>query len=506
MVAGSFGLLGGLSSVAGWIFGVPRLIDWDLDGITIKFNASIAIISLSVGLLLNSLFPQFKFAVRVCSIFCIALGAATIFQHLTQIDLGIDNFIIPEAAGARATAAPGRMGLPASSTFVLLGTAMLLLTMARRRDVSAMLAHITLVITLLSLIGYFFGASELYTIRGLTGIALQTATMLFALSIGTLALVREHGIVEVMLRNDSGGAMIRRLILPVGGVVLILGYLRVQAQHLGYVDTAFGTAMTTVIQMILFFGLLWWTAAGLSRSESVARGAELAKAENEMHRRIATAQEAERRRIARDVHDHIGQQLTGLRLRLESICGRKALSGELRGPLEDLRVQAARLDSDLSLLVWQMRPSILDTHGLSSAIKSFIREWSGNYGIGTEFHAPETEERLAPEIETNLYRIIQEALNNILKHAKATRVSITINYVADDAVVVIEDDGVGFERDGAEIHATESSGFGLVGMRERAALVGGYLQIESSSGTGTTIFIRVPRSGRTGDEAKAAAA
>lgn len=490
--AGVLGAISGISSMLGWITGVSRLIDWDLDGITIKFNASVCLTALSAGLLVSILKPTWVWVIRALSCFSLIVSGLTLLEHLSGSNTGIDTLFFDEAPAAAATAAPGRMGMPASSVIAALSVSLVLLTYHRWRAVASSVTLGALSVASLSITGYLFGASQLYSIPKWTGIALQTATTLAIISLGIIALIRDRGIAEILSRSDAGGKMFRSLIFPVVGIALSLGFVRVLLQESGYVDTAFGTAMRSVLEILLLLGLLWWTAERLSRSEAAARDASLSKAENEMHRRIAGAQESERRRIARDVHDHIGQQVTGLRLRLESLCRRFDVEKKTAEELRSLRDQAMKLDSDLSLLVWQMRPSVLDSHGLASALNSFIREWSANHEIGCEFQSTLSNVRLPPDIETNLYRIIQEALNNILKHASATQVNVSLNYVGDEAVLLIEDNGSGFDPDPENIHTTEGSGFGLIGMKERAALVGGTLEIESRQGDGTAIMVRIP--------------
>lgn len=491
--AALFAIVGGIVSMTGWLTGNRRLLDWDLDGITIKFNAAFCVTAVGIGLLLSALSPRQKYAIRAFGFIAAVIAGMTLVQHLTGIDFGIDTLLFSEAPAAAATSSPGRMGMPAASMLTSLGSALVLATYAGGRRAAAMLAIIALLVASLSLTGYLFGASQLYSIPRFTGIALQTATMIAIVSFGLISLIREHGLVATLLRRDAGGAMFRGLLLPVILIALTLGFIRIFVQNAGYVDTAFGTAARTLAEIVLLIGLLWWTAESLSRSEARSRDASKAMAENETHRRIAAAQEAERRRIARDLHDHIGQQLTGLRLQLDALCKTIRSNSSFAPDLASISEQTKKLDADLSLLVWQMRPSVLDSHGLTSALKSFVQEWSVNHGIEAEFQATASGKRLPPEIETNLYRIIQEALNNILKHANANKVSITMNYVDEEAVVVIEDDGSGFDPEADSIHTTESSGFGLVGMRERAVLVGGKLEIESAPGEGTVIMVRVPR-------------
>ena len=202
------------------------------------------------------------------------------------------------------------------------------------------------------------------------------------------------------------------------------------------------------------------------------------------------AQEDERRRIAREMHDQFGEELTalGLRIRMlkEAAAGRHDLSAQIAA-LEDV---AQRLDRDVDHLVWELRPMALDDLGLRAALANYIDDWSSRVRVPAEFHTTGlTTERLASEIETTLYRIAQEALNNIAKHASAQHVEIILERRSDQVSLIVGDDGVGF--DAAEMNG-ERRGFGLLGMQERAALVGASVQIESTPGEGTTIFVRTP--------------
>ena len=213
----------------------------------------------------------------------------------------------------------------------------------------------------------------------------------------------------------------------------------------------------------------------------------------ELLHRLVTTQEDERRRVARDLHDQLGQRLTALRLKIASLVEACAAQPDLRVRVERLQQIAQTLDSEVSFLAWELRPSTLDEHGLSESINNFVREWSRHYRTRAEFHAAGTANlRLLPDTETHLYRIAQEAMNNIVKHARAKNVSVLLEKTGDEVTLIVEDDGVGFA--GANGKSVEKSGkrLGLTGMRERAALIGGTLEIESVPKKGTTIFARVP--------------
>jgi PAS domain S-box-containing protein len=206
--------------------------------------------------------------------------------------------------------------------------------------------------------------------------------------------------------------------------------------------------------------------------------------------RLVLAQEDERRRMARELHDQLGQQLTALRLTLETL---KALSSEhpeVHKQVEALQHLARQLDQDIAFRVWELRPAVLDGLGLAAALSEYAGNWSKRFGIRAELHITRpTDERLPLETETTIYRFAQEALNNVVKHARAERVDIVLEHTHQHVSLIVEDNGIGFNA--AEARTTVG-GFGLIGMRERAALANADFQIESAPGKGTTIVLRVP--------------
>jgi signal transduction histidine kinase len=207
-------------------------------------------------------------------------------------------------------------------------------------------------------------------------------------------------------------------------------------------------------------------------------------------RQLVTAQEDERARIARDLHDGLGQQLTALRLALERHGESTHGDGKKDEDLERALALAQQIDTEVDFLAWELRPAVLDDLGLTAALPRFLNEWSAHYGVVANFQTTgRVPARLSPDAETAFYRVAQEALNNVVKHAHATRVDVVLEGQSDAVTLVIEDDGVGFDPGAAEKSVT---GIGLVGMRERAALIGGTLQVESTPGKGTTLYLRSP--------------
>jgi PAS domain S-box-containing protein len=215
---------------------------------------------------------------------------------------------------------------------------------------------------------------------------------------------------------------------------------------------------------------------------------EAERARTELLTHLVFAQEDERRRIARDMHDQLGEHLTALALRIGRLKQMCVDSAHLAREVDDLERIALSLDQDVDRLAWELRPTALDDLGLRAALTNYVQDWSNRTSISARLHTSGLlDERLAPDVETTLYRIAQEALNNAAKYSRAGRVEVILERRHDSVLLVVEDDGIGFEADGS----VKGQGFGLVGMRERAALVGGNVEIESAPGRGTTILVRI---------------
>ncbi|HEX7626169.1 MAG TPA: GAF domain-containing sensor histidine kinase [Gaiellaceae bacterium] len=202
-------------------------------------------------------------------------------------------------------------------------------------------------------------------------------------------------------------------------------------------------------------------------------------------RRLIEGQEIERRRLARELHDETGQALTSVLLGLKVVEG----AADLPAALADLRELVVATLQDVRRLAVELRPKALDDFGLVAALERLAETFMAATGIELKFQSRLGDERLPSEVETTLYRIVQEALTNIAKHAGARRVSVLVARRGSSATAVVEDDGHGFS---AEDEA--GGGIGLAGMRERLALLEGRLTVESNRGTGTTLVAEVPLS------------
>lgn len=212
-----------------------------------------------------------------------------------------------------------------------------------------------------------------------------------------------------------------------------------------------------------------------------------------MLRKIVASQEGERKRIAREIHDTIGQQMTVLQLKLSRMQTVFAGNTAITSQISEVQKIAGIIDSEVDFLAWELRPAVLDDLGLAPAIEKYVNEWSEHFRTPAEFRQVGLHgKKLLPEVEINLYRITQEAMNNTGKYAKATNVSVLLEHLDSTVSLIIEDNGVGFEPTKKAVLTGGDSGLGLLGMKERAELVGGNIDIESSPNTGTTVFVRVP--------------
>ena len=218
-------------------------------------------------------------------------------------------------------------------------------------------------------------------------------------------------------------------------------------------------------------------AVAVELSQRVARDAV---------RRVVQAQEQERRRLARELHDETGQALTSILLGLKPV--EDALADHpAQAALAELREQVVAALQDVRRLAVELRPAVLDDFGLEPALERLTDSFAEQSGIRVDFHSSLGEARLPSEVETTLYRVVQEGLTNIVKHANARNVSVSIVRRDSAVAAVIEDDGAGFD-----LRAATDDGVGLLGMRERLALLEGRLEIESRPGAGTTIVAEVP--------------
>ncbi len=208
--------------------------------------------------------------------------------------------------------------------------------------------------------------------------------------------------------------------------------------------------------------------------------------------KVVTAQEEERRRISQELHDQIGQLLTALLIQLQ-LLERDISAPALRERLNVLKHLAEEISSHLHHIAWELRPPALDELGLIAALERITEEWSSRFNIPCEFIANgSVDGEVQPEVAIGVLRIVQEALTNIAKHARANYARVLVSQENGELIVTVEDDGIGFRVNDILRHPDENKRLGLLGMMERAAMLSGTLNIDSKPGKGTKVQLRIP--------------
>ena len=278
---GTYAVLGALVSFIGWVINVQRLTDLFNLGISIQPNTALAAILAGLSVLLLAFGARTAaFAAGLAAGF---IGAATLFQYMVGVNIGIDSlFMFGRDWGAAATSSPGRMGPPAAVSFTLVG---LIVLLDRLRGSVSELAPTTGIviaaISVTSLAGYLFGANNLYMLPALTAISLQTATFLTAIGFGFAFAMPDREPVKTLYLPSGAGVLFRRTLPFIVVGPIILGLLRQLGQRIGLYDTSFGTALRTVVEVILFTVLLWFAVRTVRNREVQTEEAAAARARSE---------------------------------------------------------------------------------------------------------------------------------------------------------------------------------------------------------------------------------
>ena len=270
--------------------------------------------------------------------------------------------------------------------------------------------------------------------------------------------------------------------------------LEIHSAEIARLAGRFRSRMQWQVSISLVLGLLvaLWTIRYARRLESrlQAQYEESMAAKTNLQRlsaKVVQAQEDERRAISRELHDQIGQALTAIKVnlgRLEQKFGSAA--PELGERIRESKLLAEQMVQEVRDLSRLLRPTMLDDLGLVPALEWYVRNFSRRAGIPVHLNIDRRLGRLPEEWETCIYRTVQEALTNTMRHSEATEVLIELQHTADCLVLTVEDNGQGFELN------SPAAGIGLMGMSERARELGGALAVESKQQAGTRIRIRLP--------------
>jgi len=499
---GAYAAAGGLLTLAGWALGLRRLTDWDQNGISQMPNNAVAVTAAGVGLIL------WAFGLRRPSIalgaFAALIGAATLFEHLTNIDLGIDQLLLYRDWGQRGVVAPGRMGLPGSMSLMVIGLSVVFTNVRTLRRLAVAGGLLTAGIAMLSLIGYFFGADPLYRIPRLTTIASQTSTMLLALGVALVTTVADHRPMT-LLTGDSAAALLVRRALP--GAILgpvLLGWLGVRGQAAGLFDTAFGTAMLVLLLIAFLATLLWWSAASVWEHEAASR---------ESQKALRAADRMKDEFLATLSHE--------LRTPVTAIVGwsHLLLHGNLQGAEQQTAFETIRASASAQV---KLIEDILDISRITTGKLRLDRKPSDLAAIIQAAVAAIRPAAEAKEIPLRLVldqalppafvdsARIQQVVWNLLSNAirfspSGSPVEVVLRAEGAFAIIEVNDRGPGiareflpyaFERfrqaDSSATRAYTGLGIGLSLVKDLTELHGGTVSVETALGAGARFTVRLP--------------
>ncbi len=522
LVAGLLGVLGALIGVTvllGWILGSEMLKGGFVQGITMKTNTAICLVLSGVALSLLSFGEPGRgrvLAIRVVSGLVIAIALAILSQYLVGWNLGIDQLLFHEAAGAAGTQAPNRMSPPASISFTLLALAFASLTRRRYGNLHEKLALAVMLISSVAVLGYLFGAPELYGVGRYTGIAFVTGASLLLLAVGTLCVRPEAGIAHRLQAQDSGALLTRRLLPAAIILPIVLTALRIAGQDMGFYDNEFGRALLVLGFIVVFTGLIWQTGLAVSRQERTASRSE-AELQRRLIETLQALQEADRRKdnfLATLAHE-LRNPLAPVRNSVHMLRLQKPRDPETEWAHAVIDRQVdhlARLIEDL-VDVSRVTRGLLELRRspirLSEVIETAVESIESDVeAAGHHLAVNVPEEPLVIDGDpVRLTQIFTNLLSNAVKYTPpGGRVRLSAERLEREAVVRVSDDGNGiasvhlphvfemfYQTEGVLERTQGGLGIGLALVRHLVGLHGGSVEAHSDGpGRGSEFTVRFP--------------
>jgi signal transduction histidine kinase len=512
------------------LMGAVILAGWWLDifflqgagRITVKANTALAMMLCGISLVLvgTRSAPMRVFSI-VPAVVVAALAALTLSEHLVGWNLGIDELMFPERPGAAATASPGRMGPNAAISLTLAGIALVSLNLQSVRAVTRaqIAAFLVMVLATIALVGYLYGAQELYSISKYSGIAWPTAVTLFLIGSGILAARRDVGPMAALVSEGPGGMTARRLLLPALVLPVVLGFLRLEGEHAGLYDTPLGVAFFAVSLAVVFTIAVWRTAIRLDESER-AREAALLERDELLVRERAAREQAERASRLKD--EFLATMSHELRTPLNTLIG---WSDMLRADVvqDDRRSHAAEVIARNGQLLASLVEDLLDVSHLATGhlpldfepvdLQQLVQ--ASTEAVAAEANAKEIRLTCspagAPAVVNGDMRRMRQIVGNLLSNAlKFTppggAIEVLLEAAPSSVSLVVRDNGLGiepeflpyvFERfrqgDGTTTREHGGLGLGLSIVRDLAELQGGRVEAHSAGPNhGATFRVTFP--------------
>jgi signal transduction histidine kinase len=369
------------------------------------------------------------------------------------------------------TALPGRMEPDTAAGFVLIGAALTLRevgTPAAAR-VAEWLTIACLLIAMVGLFGFTYNVKFFFGVAQYSRMTLGTALAFVSLGLGTLFAEPERGVMATVVSDSAGGVMARRLYPAAIAIPILLGQLTLLGERLRLYNGKFGLSLFLLTSIVVFVLLVSLTYRSLDRTDA-----------ERMRLAAVLLEEAERRHLAKELHDEVGQSLTALKLRLQ-VADESEQVLQARSLVDELLQRVSNLALDL-------RPAMLDDLGLLPALVWLFERYTTQTSVKVEFAHDGLDGRVSPVVETAAFRIVQEGLTNVARHAAVPSVKVRVWRHGRALSVQVFDAGKGFDV-AATLAAARSTG--LSGMRERAAALGGNLAVESNA-EGTRLTAELP--------------
>ena len=308
-------------------------------------------------------------------------------------------------------------------------------------------------------------------------------------------------------RDDPGSVFTRVLPMEVGGRIWEVHFNAPKHAVIGGIDALLPWIMLAggLVSSMLLFGMFYSLASSRSRAVAIANEITKDLRESEeglrnsaeqlqaLSRRLVDVQESERRQFSRELHDRVGQNLTALSISVDILKTQLPGNGNeaFRSRLDDAAALLESTSGAIENVMSELRPPMLDDYGLLPALQWYANEFSSRTGIQVSVDGDERIERMTQASEIALFRIMQEALNNVVKHAHARRVHITLEHSDTQFIMSVSDDGVGVDAASTPV-SRRRPGLGMVTMRERTQAIGGQFEIGFASGRGTQVVVRIP--------------
>ncbi|HXW05779.1 MAG TPA: ATP-binding protein [Vicinamibacterales bacterium] len=504
--------LAGLAVLLGWLLDIPALTSLYLPGPTLKTNAALCLMALGLAnlcLLHDGRVRRWRAVAHVLAALPTAIGAMTLSQHVVGWDLGIDQLLATEPAGALATASPNRMGPPASIANVLLGTALFLVDRAspRARALGHASAFLTCAIAILPLMGYAYGFSELYSLARYTGIAMVTAVALLILGVAIQAGRPDAGLAALVCRNDEVGHLTRRLLTA--GIVLpfALGWLFAALLSAGITDAPYAISAMALVLIVLMAALIWQTVTELAQVSDARAATERALSESERSLREADQQKTE---FLATLSHELRNPLAPIRFALELLNGPPPVASRARQTIERQVRHLTRLIDDL-LDLTRITRNKLQLHRRPSDLRELVNDAVDAVAGELEGANHRLEIHWTPQpvwLEVDPDRVVQMLVNLLTNAIRYSDPGGTISIAASlddtDVQVSVTDTGHGIEaadlprvferfvQVGAGRHG--GLGIGLALVKALAELHGGTVEARSAGlGRGAEFRIRLPR-------------